>query len=309
MPNFTVDISSICRINGLIFLQVSISLIIRIDPFLFLAKQMMKLMKYVDTQENKEEFCVSWCEDGKSFIIRNPDKFTREVVPKFFKPTKFTSFTRKLYRWGFRQINRGIGPDDPIIFGNEYFRKDRPELVSNMRSVTAASTRKAEQLRMTAMGGYKRGFEEAAFGLDDGSQKRLFIDQLMQQQKHMMAHQNYYNGMSPNGSMPLSNALRPGLNMMSTAGGPGVGPMGSSSMMMGMNAPNGGGMVMNSMPSMQMQSGHPYMGGSSQGMGGQQMNAQQQPYGNSGAPPQQYPNAQTTTEIVNAAIAALRHAA
>lgn len=260
----------------------------------------MKLMKYVDTQENKDEFCVSWCEDGKSFIIRNPDKFTREVVPKFFKPTKFTSFTRKLYRWGFRQINRGIGPDDPIIFGNEYFQKDHPELVSNMRSVTAASTRKAEQLRMTAMGGYKRGFEEAAFGMEDESHKRMFYN-LMQQQKQMMSQQqNYYGGMNPNGSMPLSNALRPSLGMMSGAGGPGIGPMGSSNMMMSVNAPNGGGMVMNSMPSMQVQHGHPYMGG-------QHMNVPQQPYGSSGAP-SQYPSAQTTTEIVNAAIAALRHA-
>jgi HSF-type DNA-binding len=60
----------------------------------------MKLMRYAEKQG--DDFCVAWMDDGKSFIIRKPDEFTRTVVPKFFKATKFSSFTRKLYRWGFR---------------------------------------------------------------------------------------------------------------------------------------------------------------------------------------------------------------
>ena len=94
-------------------------------------------------------------------MIRNPDEFSRQVVPKFFKATKFASFTRKLYRWGFRQINRGIGPDDPIIFGNEYFQKENRSLIAKMRSVTAAGTRKAEEHRhMAVLSGVKRGFDD-----------------------------------------------------------------------------------------------------------------------------------------------------
>lgn len=49
-----------------------------------------------------------------------------------------------VYRWGFRQLNRGIGPDEPIIFGNEYFQRDNADLMVNMRSITAASIRKRE---------------------------------------------------------------------------------------------------------------------------------------------------------------------
>lgn len=56
-------------------------------------------MRYAEEQGDSEGFCVAWLDDGKSFIIRKPDDFTRNVVPKFFKPTKFSSFTRKLYRW------------------------------------------------------------------------------------------------------------------------------------------------------------------------------------------------------------------
>lgn len=100
-------------------------------------------MKYADTRG--KDFCVSWLPDGKSFIIKDPEYFARHVIPKFFRATKFSSFTRKLYRWGFRQINRGIGPDDPIIFGNEHFDRDAEHLISKMRSVTAESVRKTTE--------------------------------------------------------------------------------------------------------------------------------------------------------------------
>ena len=96
-------------------------------------------------EHDEKTFCVAWLPDGKSFVIRNPDEFTRQVLPKYFKATKFSSFTRKLYRWGFRQVNRGIGPDDPIIFGNEFFQRDDMELMKKMRSITAASARKSQE--------------------------------------------------------------------------------------------------------------------------------------------------------------------
>jgi len=105
----------------------------------------MNLMKYVEEKNKTEkDFCVSWLPEGKAFVIYNIKEFTSSVVPKFFKASKFCSFTRKLYRWGFRQLNRGIGPDEPIIFGNEYFQRDNADLMVNMRSITAASIRKRE---------------------------------------------------------------------------------------------------------------------------------------------------------------------
>jgi len=108
-------------------------------------EKMMNLMKYVDERNKIEkEFCISWLPEGKAFVIYNIKEFTSSVIPKFFKASKFCSFTRKLYRWGFRQLNRGIGPDEPIIFGNEYFQRDNADLMVNMRSITAASIRKRE---------------------------------------------------------------------------------------------------------------------------------------------------------------------
>ena len=133
-------------------------------------------MQYVEERNQAEkEFCVSWLPEGKAFVIYNIKEFTSSVIPHFFKASKFCSFTRKrksttsframtmiflskvphnnflnrfccnaVYRWGFRQLNRGIGPDEPIIFGNEYFQRDNADLMVNMRSITAASIRKRE---------------------------------------------------------------------------------------------------------------------------------------------------------------------
>lgn len=135
----------------------------------------MNLMKEADVHDSKT-FCIAWLADGKTFIIRDPEEFTRKVLSKFFKATKFSSFTRKLYRWGFRQVNRGIGPDDPIIFGNEYFQRDKEELTANMRSVTAASTRKQEKSSLEIALAQRAQLEEV-----NRQKNRVLIEHLLQQ--------------------------------------------------------------------------------------------------------------------------------
>jgi len=184
---------------------------------------MMNVMRYAEEQKNKnkkDNFCVAWLSDGKSFVVRNPDEFTRQVLPKFFKATKFSSFTRKLYRWGFRQVNRGIGPDDPIIFGNEYFLRDDAAAMSKMRSITAASSRKAEA---TTMYGGKR-----SRGGDDDAQvdhKRAFLESYLQQKAAVnpYMHSNpstMYAGLgAPSGAVSLTSALRPGMGFGSMSPG------------------------------------------------------------------------------------------
>lgn len=143
--------------------------------FSFPNLQLMSLMKTADKHDPKT-FCVAWLPDGKTFIIRDPDEFTRKVLLNFFKATKFSSFTRKLYRWGFRQVNRGIGPDDPIIFGNECFQRDDEELMKNMRSITAASARKQEKSSLQVAMAQKAQLEEA-----DREKNRALLDRILQQ--------------------------------------------------------------------------------------------------------------------------------
>jgi hypothetical protein len=171
----------------------------------------MKLLEYADTFG--DDYCVKWMNDGKSFIITNPDEFTKVVVPMFFKPTKFSSFTRKLYRWGFRQVNRGIGPEDPIIFGCDFFQRDDAALMTKMRSTTAAGARKIEQAHAWDMqySGAKHGYDFNSF--EDLNNKRTMLEQMYNDQKinTMSAPISnlYFN---TNGTMSLSSALRPNMS-------------------------------------------------------------------------------------------------
>lgn len=207
----------------------------------------MTMMKMADKQP--KGFCVSWVADGKSFVIHDPDTFTRKVVPKYFKPTKFSSFTRKLYRWGFRQVNRGIGPDDPVIFGNEFFQRDQEELMTKMRSTTAARSKN-----------FKAGMEPMAFGDMDPEQNRMLLDRLYQEK----TMGNQYMGPA------LQYPMRPGMMPMYM-------PYGNPAMM-------------------------------SPGFMPPQNNIAQQPQQGQGKNEEKATGSSSPSEIVNAAINALRHA-
>lgn len=101
---------------------------------------------------------VSWLSHGNSFVILRPDVFADQVLPRYFNSDgssngtqvhKYPSFTRKLNRWGFRQIARGA---DAGAFCHELFRRDTPERCRDMvcqksrkirddnKSVSSAST-------------------------------------------------------------------------------------------------------------------------------------------------------------------------
>jgi hypothetical protein len=66
---------------------------------------MMNLMNYATAAnaainnnrrgDNYEQFCVSWLPDGRAFVVYDIKEFTSKVIPKFFKASKFCSFTRK----------------------------------------------------------------------------------------------------------------------------------------------------------------------------------------------------------------------
>ena len=35
-----------------------------------------------------------WSEDGETFVVKDPVKFERSIIPQFFKHSKFSSFVR-----------------------------------------------------------------------------------------------------------------------------------------------------------------------------------------------------------------------
>lgn len=72
---------------------------------------------------------ITWLPHGKAFIIYKKKRFAAEVLPKYFKQSKFTSFTRKLNRWGFTRVTRG--PETGAYF-HKFFVRDDPRLCMQM---------------------------------------------------------------------------------------------------------------------------------------------------------------------------------
>jgi heat shock transcription factor len=82
-----------------------------------------------------DEF-IHWNQDGTSFLVPNQLEFSKNVLPRFFKHSNFTSFIRQLNMYGFHKVphvQQGsllseISPDE-LEFSNEHFVKNRPDLL------------------------------------------------------------------------------------------------------------------------------------------------------------------------------------
>jgi len=59
----------------------------------------IKLMQILD--ENAHSEVIHWLPHGRGFLISNKKRFAEEILPKYFKESKYTSFTRRLNRWNF----------------------------------------------------------------------------------------------------------------------------------------------------------------------------------------------------------------
>ncbi len=79
---------------------------------------------------------VAWLPHGQSFMIHKKRVFETEILGKFFKKSKFTSFTRKLNRWGFSRITRGA---ENGAYFHALFRRDQPRLCLQMSNRSGAN--------------------------------------------------------------------------------------------------------------------------------------------------------------------------
>ncbi len=75
-------------------------------------------------------FCIHWLPCGTRFMISDKKIFAENVLPLFCGNAKYTSFTRRLKRWGFRRV-----PSGPYM-GTYYspnFTRDHPDLAASVR--------------------------------------------------------------------------------------------------------------------------------------------------------------------------------
>ena len=74
---------------------------------------------------SNEHDSICWLYNNRGFIIKNKDKFADDVLPRYFKGSKYSSFTRKLKRWGFSRLP-GAAAAGSTVYAHDKFRRDEP---------------------------------------------------------------------------------------------------------------------------------------------------------------------------------------
>uniref|UniRef100_A0A7R9W3F2 HSF-type DNA-binding domain-containing protein n=1 Tax=Pseudictyota dubia TaxID=2749911 RepID=A0A7R9W3F2_9STRA len=108
-----------------------------------------KLMDIISDPSNTD--VISWLPHGRSFYVISSERLSRDVLPAHFfrggvrphgsgggMPRQFSSFVRRLYRWGFKLISRGPDADS---FYHPLFRRDDPKLCRKISSCARKEVR------------------------------------------------------------------------------------------------------------------------------------------------------------------------
>lgn len=95
-----------------------------------------KLWKLVN--ERKYEHLITWSPDGRSFTIKDQSRFSKEVLPLYFKHSNMGSFVRQLNMYGFRKManieNCGLRPEsDEVSFHHPNFVKGQERSLQIIR--------------------------------------------------------------------------------------------------------------------------------------------------------------------------------
>lgn len=101
-----------------------------------------KLWKLVEDPAYSD--LISWSSNGRSFVIRNPARFSKELLPLYFKHNNMASFIRQLNMYGFRKLtsieNSGLRSErDEMEFYHQYFLKQQENLLEYIKRKASSS--------------------------------------------------------------------------------------------------------------------------------------------------------------------------
>ena len=99
---------------------------------------------------------VGWSPSGDSFIIRDCDRFTEEVIPRFFKHKNFSSFIRQLNFYGFRKVKEPRKAPEARQrweFRHDKFVRGRRDLLRDIKRKSYQDGAQAERVDLDGIRG------------------------------------------------------------------------------------------------------------------------------------------------------------
>mmetsp|Transcript_723 Transcript_723/g.2318 ORF Transcript_723/g.2318 Transcript_723/m.2318 type:complete len:449 (-) Transcript_723:274-1620(-) len=92
--------------------------------------------KLFDLVSQESDEIVAFAEDGSAFEVKNPKRLELEVLPKYFRHSRFQSLVRQLNFYNFKKISK---ERHMWVYHHECFHRDKPALLENLKRKTSQS--------------------------------------------------------------------------------------------------------------------------------------------------------------------------
>jgi len=89
--------------------------------------------KLYDMVENESNEIIGWVADGTAFEVKDPRRLELEVLPRFFRHSRFQSLVRQLNFYAFKKVSK---ERSSWLYSHRFFQRNRPDLLEKLRRKT-----------------------------------------------------------------------------------------------------------------------------------------------------------------------------